>query len=75
MARALIVLGDSLANFCGGYSNNRIAISVVIRIAPEHLNPQRAFLEVVGPACQGLGYHVSQETRVTLTVIEAGSLE
>ena len=72
VSRFLVVLSDPLANLACGHSNNGIVGCVITGIFAENLDAQGAFLKIVRPSRQGLGYYEFQEDGKRLLLWKCG---
>jgi len=70
MARLLVILSDSFANFAGGNTHDWIRGSIVVGCPAKYLDSKGAFLEKVGLSRQGVFNSESQKRRKAAAVAE-----
>ena len=72
LGRFLVKLADALANFIGGYSNDRIIARVVVVRTLKDGDPDRAFLELTCMTRERLVDDVVQESLAAAALNEDG---
>ena len=66
----LIILSQPLANFGRRGPHHRIEVCVVIRLSAEHVDPERAFLQIARAPVQGVLDRIPQKVGITPAVFE-----
>ena len=57
MLGVVIILFDALTDFCGGHSNNRVGVGVVVGWPVEDFYSEDALFELVGLTSQCAGHN------------------
>src|SRR5438046_1907728 len=64
-ARLVIILGNSLANFCRRDANDRVQVGVVIRATAKDFHAERSFLQKLYAAIEFPFDNVAQQTGIS----------
>jgi len=75
MSRFKIVLSETLPHLSGRSADNRILVSVVVRITFEYLDSQSTLLQAFRMACASVLYNVLEEMRTSFGGTKVGALQ
>src|SRR5260370_25495621 len=72
MLGVLIVKFDAFANLCGGNTNDRIGVGIVVSVTTKNFHAEYALFQLVGLASENPGDNKPQKARISFAGVEQG---